>query len=180
VLALRWADVDLLVGELQVRATWGRNRTLTEPKTRAGRRTVPLSPGLVDLLVSLKPEDAEDEQFVFSTSGAKPIEYWNFRDRGWVPALKAAGLADKGLVIHDLRSAAASLLIAKGLSPVDVATVLGHTDANITLRVYARLFDKREVDARVRAAQAEINIPTSAGSGTRGHDDADELDAGPV
>src|SRR5207244_1217819 len=50
-LALRWTDVELLTGELHVTGTWSRDGTITAPKTEAGVRTVPLSPGLVDLLV---------------------------------------------------------------------------------------------------------------------------------
>lgn len=49
-----------------------------------------------------------------------------------------------------------TIFIRQGLTPVEVAQVLGHADANITLRVYARLFDKRDVAARVRNAQAAI------------------------
>lgn len=61
---------------------------------------MPIAPGLVDMLVTLKPEDATEEDFVFSTTGTSPISYWNFRDRGFVPALQRAGLADKGITIH--------------------------------------------------------------------------------
>ncbi len=38
-------------------------------------------------------------------------------------------------------------MIRQGLTPVEVANVLGHTDANITLKVYARLFDKPDLAA---------------------------------
>lgn len=157
-LGLRWESVDLLAGELHIDAAWSRERTLTVPKTKAGVRTVPLSPGLVDLFVQLKPENARETDFVFATRpGGKPIEYWNFRRRGFVPALEKAGLAGRGITIHDLRSAAASILIRQGLTPVEVADILGHADANITLRVYARLFDKRDTADRVRAAQSVIH-----------------------
>jgi integrase len=118
---------------------------------------VPLSPGLVDLLVRLKAEDAAEEHFVFaSRTGRAPISYWNFRVRGFVKAIERAGLDGRGITIHDLRSAAASILIRQGLTPVEVAQVLGHSASNITLRVYARLFDKREVAERVRAAQRAV------------------------
>jgi integrase len=156
-LALRWGDVDLLGAELHIHATLGRDGELTAPKTKAGVRTVPLSPGLVDLLVRLKPEEATEHAFVFaSRPGARPISYWNFRKRGFEKALEAAGLAGRGITIHDLRSGAASILIRQGLTPVEVAEVLGHADSSITMKVYARVFDKRDAAARVRAAQASI------------------------
>jgi integrase len=156
-LALRWGDVDLLEGMLHVRHSWSRDGTLTQPKTKAGRRDVPLSPGLVDMLVTLKPEDASDEHFLFSTTRTTPVSYWNFRDRGFVPALEAAGLADKGITIHGLRSAAISLYAARGLSMLETATIMGQADPGVTWRHYAKLFDRSDVHARVRAAQASLD-----------------------
>jgi len=156
-LALHWADVDLLNAELNIHSSGSRDGRLVAPKTEAGRRKVPLSPGLVDLLVQLKPEGAAEADFVFTSKAlGRPISYWNFRARGFVKALERAGLDRRGITIHDLRSAAASIFIRQGLTPVEVAEVLGHADSNITLRVYARLFDKRDVADRVRAAQRAV------------------------
>lgn len=159
-LALRWTDVDLLEAELHVRSSWSRSGELTDPKTAAGVRTMPLSPGLVDLLVGLKPEDAGDHDHVFASKAnrRRPVSYHNFRTRGFEPALEKAGLAGKGITIHSLRSAAASILVRQGLTPVEVAEVLGHADANITLRVYAKLFDRSDVAARVRQAQGALDL----------------------
>jgi integrase len=136
-------------------------RTLTEPKTKTGRRDVPIAPGLVDMLVTLKPEDAREDNFVFSTTGLTPIAHWNFRDRGFVPALKKAGLADKEITIHGLRSAAISLYATRGLSMLETATMMGQSDPRVTWKHYARLFDRSDVEARVRAAQASIESTDS-------------------
>jgi integrase len=156
-LGLRWADVDLLGAGLHVRASLSRDGDLTAPKTEAGTRVVPLSPGLVDLFLALKPEGAEDDSFVFTSKvGGRPIRYHNFRRRGFVTAIERAGLSGRGIVIHDLRSAAASILIRRGLTPVEVADVLGHADSNVTMRVYAKLFDRSDTAKRVREAQATI------------------------
>jgi integrase len=87
-LASRWGDVDLLEGVLTVRHTLGRDGSLGPPKTAAGEREVPLSPGLVDLLVRLKPEEASDDDFVFAGQGSKPLSYHNFRTRGFQKALE--------------------------------------------------------------------------------------------
>jgi integrase len=157
-LALGLQDVDLLTGTIHVRHSWPRDGALTEPKTKAGTRDVPIAPGLVDLLVTIKPTDATDEHFVFSTTGRAPVAYWNFRDRGFVPALARAGLAGKGITIHGLRSAAISLYAARGLSMLEVATVMGQADPGVTWKHYARLFDRSDVDARVRAAQASLGV----------------------
>ncbi len=55
--------------------------------------------------------------------------------------------------MHDLRHAAASLLISEGLTPVEVAGLLGHHDATTTLSVYAAWFgDTKAIHAKARAA----------------------------
>ena len=156
-LALRWQDIDLLNATINVRHSWSREGQLTPPKTKAGRRGVPIAPGLVDMLTLLKPDDASDEDFVFSTTGRRPISYHNFRDRGFAPALAKAGLADKGITIHGLRSAAVSLYAARGLSMLETATIMGQADPGVTWKHYARLFDRSDVESRVRAVQASLD-----------------------
>jgi len=156
-LALQWADVDLDLGELHVTRLWTRTATMAPPKTKAGTRNVPLSAELVDLLTELKRDRRANDPFVFaSRAGGSPVSYWNFRRRGFGPALAKAGLNGRGITIHDLRSAAASFLIQHDLTPVEVARLLGHADPNVTLRVYARLFDAQDVASRVRRAQSAI------------------------
>jgi integrase len=157
-LALRWGDVDLLGAEIRLSHSLSRvGGELTAPKTRAGVRTIPLGPGLVDRLLTIRPIDADDGHFVFASQpGERPIQYWNFRDRGFVPALQDAGLDGKGITIHDLRSAAISLYAASGLSLVEVASIVGHSDATVTAKHSARLFDRSDVAKRVRAAQGSI------------------------
>lgn len=108
------------------------------------------------MLVTMKPEHATDDDFVFSTTDTTPIAYWNFRDRGFVPALTKAGLTGKGITIHGLRSAAISLYAARGLSMLETATIMGQADPGVTWKHYARLFDRSDVEARVRAAQASL------------------------
>ena len=45
-------------------------------------------------------------------------------------------------------------MIAGGLVPVTLATALGHEDANVTLKVYAHLYDRKRSDEAVRLALA--------------------------
>jgi integrase len=56
------------------------------------------------------------------------------------------------LTFHDLRHAAASRLIAAGLSAVTVASVLGHDNPSTTPKVYAHLFDRTRTDEEIRQA----------------------------
>lgn len=48
------------------------------------------------------------------------------------------------LRFHDLRHTFASLLVAESLNVVFVSRQLGHASPDITLRVYAHLFDGAE------------------------------------
>jgi integrase len=157
-LALRKRDVDLLGATLHVRHSAGRNGdSLSDPKTAAGVRSVPLSPGMVDLFASVIPADAEEDDFVFHVKGnpRRPLSYWNFRGRGFIPALKLAGLADQGVVVHSLRSAAVSIYAASGLTLAETADVMGQADPLVTWKHYLKLFDRSKVADRIRAAQTE-------------------------
>jgi integrase len=159
-LGLCVGDVDLIGGELHIRHSGQRNGELKDPKTDSGKRTVLLSPGLVDLFARLIPAEANSQDFVFHAQGNphRPISYWNFRRRGFLLAIEAAGLAGRGITIHGLRSAAISLYAARGLTILETAVVMGQKDALVTWRHYARLFDRSDVDVRVRAAQASIEV----------------------
>jgi integrase len=69
-------------------------------------------------------------------------------------AVEAAGLAVPGerLTLHSLRHGFASLLIANGLNVVYVSRQLGHANANVTLEVYAHLFQQADHADTARAA----------------------------
>ena len=101
-----------------------------------------------------------------------PLRWSNSIANGWipfgfgfVPALAKAGLAGKGITIHGLRSAAISLYAARGLSMLETATIMGQADPGVTWKHYARLFDRSDVEARVRAAQASLGAPLEKDSG---------------
>ena len=56
------------------------------------------------------------------------------------------------LSLHSLRHGYASLLIANGLNVVFVSRQLGHANANVTLEVYAHLFQRADHAETARAA----------------------------
>lgn len=59
----------------------------------------------------------------------------NFRKRVWEP------VAPSGMVVHDLRHTAASLMIRSGATVKDVQQALGHASAKVTLDIYAGWWD---------------------------------------
>jgi integrase len=152
-IALQVRDVDLLNGRVTIRHSLLRDGTLGPTKTRKVR-TIPIPDVLVDVLARVIPGDADPDDFVFHAKGdpKTPLSYWNIRNRGLIPALKDAGLDGNGIGLHDLRHAAASLLISEGLSPVEVAEHLGHSSPVTTMKVYAHQFDRGNRESRVREA----------------------------
>jgi integrase len=82
--------------------------------------------------------------------------------------VKAAGLQAPGkLTLHSLRHGFASLLIAKGLNVVFVSRQLGHANPNVTLEVYAHLFEQADHAAAAREA-LEASYGAIAGRSGRG------------
>ncbi|HEX5813511.1 MAG TPA: site-specific integrase, partial [Pseudonocardia sp.] len=71
-------------------------------------------------------------------------------------------------VPHDLRHHFASVLLAAGLSVIDVAELLGHEDATMVLRVYGHLIPggedrmRKAVDAAWRAVSAGFGEAATA------------------
>lgn len=72
---------------------------------------------------------------LFANAEGGPVHPTNFRNRVWLPAVRAAGCEGAGL--HDLRRLAATTLVIEG---VDVKTAqhrLGHSDPRRALAIYA-------------------------------------------
>jgi integrase len=155
VIGLKWGDLDKDEGVLHVRRQWLRSGEYGPTKTPAGVRTIPLPHELRDELIALRlvSSYSQDSDPIFASRNGKPLGHRNVTRRGWEAARDLAGLP-KSLTFHQLRHAAASRLIATGLDPVTVASVLGHDDPGITLKVYAHLFNKQDKHDAVRLALA--------------------------
>jgi integrase len=128
------------------------------PKTRAGRRSVPLPRFVVDALTDhtagLEPTD-----LVFTAPAGGTIRASLFRRRVWAPACVSAGLGQmvkdnpeqkeskehyEGLRLHDLRHTAVALWIAAGASPKEIAARAGHTSVSVVLDRYGHLLPGSE------------------------------------
>jgi integrase len=66
-------------------------------------------------------------------------------DQGLLPALKVAKL--RHFTIHSLRHSFASSLAAAGRPATEIAGYLGHSSADVTLRIYAHWFPKDRTGA---------------------------------
>lgn len=142
------------------------------PKTRAGRRSVPIPEAIADELTTwcagMEPGD-----LVFPAAHGGPLRAGLFRRRYWTPACVSAGLGEvtdghySGLRIHDLRHTAVTLWIAAGADPKQVATWAGHSSVVTVLDRYGHLLPGHEdkvVDAletMFRAAQPTTSATVS-------------------
>ncbi len=140
---LQVADVDFLRGTLRVerqaQASRGGGAAVCAPKNRNAYRTIPIGRVVVaELADHLRRNPASGTAFVFSDEDGAPLRHDGFTRVYWRPAVKAAGLVGTGM--HQLRHAYASALIGAGQSVKVVSERLGHSNAAMTLNVYAHLW----------------------------------------
>jgi integrase len=158
-LGLRWQDVDLTAGILQVRqilvriynrGTQGEGRktrlAFHEPKTEKSRRSVPIPEACLAALKSHKAHQAEekillgpgyqDNGLVFAQAHGGPIDPRSM-DRYFAQALKRADLP--AIRLHDARHTFATWMLEQGVSPKVVQTMLGHSSIRMTLDVYSHV-----------------------------------------
>jgi integrase len=128
--ALRWDDVDLAAGVIHVRRGWDVVEGEIEPKSRHGRRRVPIPAVLRDHLLERKL--ASDGPLVFG--GANRAR--KMAERG-TAAMRAAGI--EPLAIHDARHTYASLMIAAGVNAKALSEFMGHATIAITYDLYGHL-----------------------------------------
>jgi integrase len=143
---LRAKRVDLLRRTVTIAETVvdvGGHLHFGPPKTRAGRRIVPLPRVATDPLAEhLTTYARTPEDLVFTAPDGGPVQLNLWRQRFWVPAVKKAGLVH--LRPHDLRNTAVALWIAAGGNPKEVTTRAGHSSVSFALDRYGHLFPGSE------------------------------------
>ncbi|MGE0065839.1 MAG: tyrosine-type recombinase/integrase [Dehalococcoidia bacterium] len=143
---LRWCDVDFEEGLIRVERGWDDVAGPIAPKSRSGRRRVPLSRPLRVLLAEhrLRRGSPAGEELVFGRGGGKPLEA-EWATKRARKAWKAAGLAPIGL--HECRHTYASFMIAAGINAKALSTYMGHSSISITLDRYGHLLPGNEGQA---------------------------------
>ena len=153
--ALRWSDVDLERGELEVsRSVVVAVGGLAQKSTKTDRfRQVALDEVGVLLLrqhlenVQAKAQEAGTtvpaDAYVFSPylDASQPFRPDNVTSF-FIRLRDSLGLSDVRL--HDLRHFTATQLIGAGVDVRTVAGRLGHADPSLTLRVYSHLIEERD------------------------------------
>lgn len=106
---------------------------LTTPKNQSSIRTVVMP----DFVLNQLKELGHKQGFVFSLDkGKTPIAETSTR-RVFDKAIEESGV--EPIRLHDLRHSHASVLIANGMTIVEVAKRLGHTNIEQTLNTYSHL-----------------------------------------
>jgi integrase len=141
--ALREDDIDLESGVIRVERSWDRCEGVIEPKSRAGRRGVPIVAALRSHLAARKLRRHETHGLFFG-NGKRPFNRDAVVSRA-TKAWTAAGLAPIGL--HECRHTFASILIAAGVNAKALSTYLGHSSIQVTLDRYGHLMPGNENEA---------------------------------
>ncbi|MCH7984461.1 MAG: tyrosine-type recombinase/integrase [Chloroflexi bacterium] len=162
-LALQWKNVNLDAGTLRITATLHRRNGdyhLDEPKTKKSRRTLNLPPMLISKLRQHRVTQNEEirssargawqhNEFVFSNTIGNPLDITNLLRRQLRPLLRKAGVR-RSVTIQELRHSAVSFALSRGVAPIDVAQMAGHSSVAVTLTRYAHALP----GATLRASEA--------------------------
>jgi integrase len=157
---LSWGDVDLNAGMIHVRRRADAWKKIGSPKSKAGKRDIPLAPIVVNTLRQWRPNCPKGDLDLVFPNGRGNVELLpNIFKRFWKPLQLSCGLvvveADSAGKTHQrprygfhmLRHAAASLFIAYlAWTPKRVQTVMGHSSINMTFDLYGHLFEDKDAD----------------------------------
>ena len=135
-----------------------RSNRIGPPKTKAGRRYIPISRDVREMVTSYVEKHGNGSEFVFPTRRDGGYQRYNvYVRRGFHKLMEEAGMVSevtengKTTIVrkytpYSLRHFFASMLIENKKSLKYVQTVMGHESIKMTFDVYAHIIRKREVD----------------------------------
>ena len=169
-MGLKWQDINLEIGVLQVRRILsrvpskmpGKGYVEAEPKTQKSRRSVVIAPFALEALKKHREHQLEakikagplwqDHDYVFCTSIGTHLNPTRDMLDQLKALLKKAGLPE--IRFHDLRHSAATLLLSVGVHPKVVQEILGHSQISVTMDVYSHVLPGMQQDAMSRLNNA--------------------------
>ena len=138
-IGLGWADVDLATGVIHVRRGWDHIEGEIAPKSRQGKRDVPIPAVLRDHLLEYRmSSDGNERVFQSDRHVRKQAERAGKR---WQE------IDLDRLTLHDARHTYASLMIAAGVNAKALSTFMGHANIGITLDLYGHLMPGSQAEA---------------------------------
>ena len=151
-LALEYRDIDLGNEVIYVNKSFkhvpieGRlEPIISEPKTKAGKRTIPIMAEIKPLLIS-HIEGIKQRRDTIPIDGSYlvfPSEAGTYRNennflRQFKMACSTIGMED-GYILHSLRHTFCTILARQGVSLLDASRLMGHSNINITARIYSHV-----------------------------------------
>src|SRR5829696_4745922 len=171
--ALRWKDLRLdgSAPVVRVRRELYRGR-IEPPKTRSGKRDVPLDAELVVELRERRKESewGREDDLVFPSQVGTPLNHSNVRSRVIKPV--AEEVDAPWATAHTFRHTCATLLFAGGKNAIQVQEWLGHHKASFTLDTYVHLLDKDLGEPLRLAAVLPRAAESDAGPSSEGREPA--------
>lgn len=167
VCGLKWRCVDLDRRKLSIEETIGHEGSTwypKKPKTDGSRRTLSIPDVLIEPLQQRRAGQREEatrlgltrEQAaaLYVTGGADGSfmqpHYLSTKWRRTADVLELVGTEGKRPTFHDLRHTFATAAIAHGVDVKTVSSIMGHTNAAMTMNTYA----SADPDAKRRGAEA--------------------------
>ncbi len=164
VIALRVKNLNGSVRIVEATAEMGGRRITGSPKTKGSIRNVPISPRLRDAIRDHYnagfANRFDPESYVFTGERGAQISQANLRKRVLQPAARRVGI--EGFVTYDLRHTAISLWLMRGLTPWEVAKMVGHVNLKMIEQRYGHLYEhelQKKID-RVGVAGEGRVIPS--------------------
>ncbi|MGH2958849.1 MAG: tyrosine-type recombinase/integrase [Solirubrobacterales bacterium] len=171
VAGLRWSDVDLDARTLQISSTrlrFGKNLVEDTPKSRAGRRTLPIPDQLAVTLRSARAIQAADRLalgeeyrasgFIVVNDLGEALSPHALTSR-WARMLKAAGV--RHIRYHDARHTCGTLMHLENVPIALISAWLGHASKAFTMATYVH----SQPEALAAAAESFAKV---VGNGKQG------------
>lgn len=173
---LGWDQVDFKENVIRVTRRADEQGRFGPPKSKAGRRAIPMSPRLAEELLAWKLRCPKTwDKLVFPSPEGKVWAYANLMRRKFWPLQIKAGVSvivpdptdgfpiwfetdemvfDAKYSLHALRHATASLWIRQGVDLKRLKTWLGHSSVQLTIDRYGHIMKDATGDAVIMANAA--------------------------
>lgn len=150
-LGLRWSDIDLdkktLIVQHNLVSADGKVYE-KDPKSESGKREIPLSDALVQVLKEARDKDIEafgekyaSAGYVIHLPNGDPYKPDSISQK-WKRFAKSNGI--RYLKLHGIRHTVASQMIHKNVNCKTVQAIMGHADIKVTLDTYAHPYKEDE------------------------------------
>jgi integrase len=139
-IGLKWGDIDWKRNEIKISRGVVRKIESTT-KTKSGKRIIPMHPEVRRVMESLRDAKVMNlRSFIFMSKRGQVMS--NHLDDVWRRTLVQAGVCHRAS--YQLRHTWASMALAAGEDPMWVANMLGHANAAITFKHYARFIPNQK------------------------------------